>query len=107
MKFANGVRASFNAGMIFKPGTNARFDRLYIHGDKGRIRSEVEYNQAGDFSYRIITKDGEIIRKISALSNYRLEVEQLGRCILNGEKPLITPEFSIRNAKLLDEILPE
>ena len=105
--FANGVRASFNAGFLFKAGSNARFDRLFIHGSKADIRSEVEYNQAGDFSYRIITKEGEIVRKGNAPSNYRLEVEQLGRCILDGEKPLITPEFSVKNAKLLDRILPE
>lgn len=107
MRFANGVRASFNAGFLFKAGSNARFDRLFIHGSKADIRSEVEYNQAGDFSYRIITKEGEIVRKGNAPSNYRLEVEQLTRCILDGEKPLITPEFSVKNAKLLDRILPE
>lgn len=107
MRFANGVRASFNAGFLFKAGSNSRFDRLFIHGSKADIRSEVEYNRAGDFSYRIITKEGEIVRKGYAPSNYRLEVEQLTRCILEGEKPLITPEFSIKNAKLLDRILPD
>jgi predicted dehydrogenase len=107
LKFENGVRASFNAGMIFKPGTNARFDRLYIHGDKGSIRSEVEYNQSGDCTYRIITKDTKTVKTVTALSNYRLEVEQLGRCILQGEKPLVTPEFSLKNAKLLDRILEQ
>jgi hypothetical protein len=35
IKFENGVRASFNVGMIFGENTNARFDRLYIHGTKG------------------------------------------------------------------------
>ena len=36
-----------------------------------------------------------------------LEIEQLGRCIENGEAPHITPEFSIKNAELLDEILKQ
>ena len=33
-----------------------------------------------------------------------LEVEQLGRCIERGEEQHITPEFSIKNAELLDKI---
>jgi hypothetical protein len=36
-----------------------------------------------------------------------LEVEQLGRCIEVGEQQHITPEFSIRNAELLDMILKQ
>ncbi|MBO4783819.1 MAG: Gfo/Idh/MocA family oxidoreductase, partial [Lachnospiraceae bacterium] len=41
IRFENGVRASFNVGMILGENTNSRFDRLYIHGDKGSIRSDV------------------------------------------------------------------
>ena len=36
-----------------------------------------------------------------------LEVEQLGRCIENGEKPHVTEEFSIKNAKVLDMVLSQ
>jgi hypothetical protein len=39
--------------------------------------------------------------------NYSLEIENLSRCILYGEKPHITPAFSIRNAELIDRILGE
>ncbi|MCR5802361.1 MAG: Gfo/Idh/MocA family oxidoreductase [Lachnospiraceae bacterium] len=99
------VRASFNAGMNFTPGCNSRKDKLYIHGSKGVINSDVEYNQAGELKYTI-TADGKIIeRTVSAMQNYTLEAEQLGRCIENGETPHISPEFSIKNAKLLDAIL--
>ncbi|MCQ2496331.1 MAG: Gfo/Idh/MocA family oxidoreductase [Lachnospiraceae bacterium] len=107
IKFKNGARASFNAGMILGENTNSRFDRLFIHGTKGNIRSEYEYNQSGETSYRII-KDGEtLVKVIPTDNNYQLEVEQLGRCIENGEKPHISPEFSIKNAKLLDALLDE
>ena len=34
-----------------------------------------------------------------------LEVEQFGRCILNGEKPLITFEDSLGNARVIDAAL--
>ena len=105
LKFPGGVRASFDVGMILGVNGFGRYDRLYIHGTKGSIRSEVEYNQEGDLSYRIFT-DGEVIeRKVHVEQNYKLEVEQLGRCIRGEETPHITSEFSIRNARLLDTLL--
>ena len=107
MRFKNGVRASFNIGMILGEKSNSRFDRLYIHGTKGSIRSDVEYNQEGDVSYRIYTQDGLIERNVTVPHNYKLEIEQLGRCISGGERPHITPEFSLKNAKLIDTVLKE
>ncbi len=107
IRFANGVRASFNAGMILGNTVNARFDRLYIHGTKGAIRSDVEYNQEGDLSYRVITPEGIQERTVHVPHNYALEIEQLSRCILYGEKPHVTPAFSIRNAELMDRVLQE
>ncbi|MBR6090827.1 MAG: Gfo/Idh/MocA family oxidoreductase [Anaerolineaceae bacterium] len=105
IRFKNGVRASFNVGMIFPPASDARQDRLYIHGSKGCIRSDIEYNQAGTLSYTVITEDGKLTRTVNARSNYALEVEQLGRCIENKEKPHVSQEFSIKNAELLDSLL--
>lgn len=107
VRFKNGARASFNTGMIFGNSSNSRFDRLYIHGTKGSIRSDVEYNQAGSLSYKIFTQDGVTQRKLEVPQNYSLEIEQLGRCILDGEKPFINPDFSIKNAKLMDAVLQE
>ena len=105
IKFKNGVRAAFNVGMIFPPGSYGRKDRLYIHGTKGCIDSDVEYNQSGELSYTITVGGQKTIRKVTAKQNYALECEQLGRCIENGETPHVTPEFSIKNAELLDMIL--
>ncbi len=107
IRFKNGVRASFNVGMILGVNTNSRFDRLYIHGSKGSIRSGVEYNQEGEVSYSIHTEQGVTERKITVPQNYSLEVAQLGRCILSGEKPHISADFSIRNAELMDKVLEE
>ena len=107
MKFPGGVRVSFDVGMVLGVNGFGRYDRLYIHGTRGAIRSEVEYNQEGSLSYRIF-REGEVIeRSVKVDQNYKLEVEQLGRCIRNGETPHITPEFSIRNAKILDALLHE
>lgn len=107
MKFRNGIRAAFTVGMIFPPGTDARRDRLYIHGSKGTISSDVEYNQAGELCYTITSEGKETPRKISARQNYTLETEQLGRCIENSEEPLVSSDFSIKNAKLLDEVIEQ
>lgn len=107
MRFCNGARASFNVGMIFGEESNSRFDRLYIHGSEGSIRSDVEYNGSGDVSYRINKGDSVITKEVSVPNNYSLEIEQFGRCILEGGTPLITPEFSIRNSELIDKVLGE
>ncbi len=107
IRFANGARASFNVGMILGENTNSRFDRLYIHGTKGSIRSDVEYNQEGEVSYQIFTADDVITKKMTVPNNYSLEVMQLGRCILEGEKPHVSEAFSIKNMKLIDSVLRE
>ena len=111
VRFKNGVRASFNIGMILGQNTNSRFDRLYIHGTKGNIRSEVEYNQEGEVSYRIVENawsDKKVVeRRISVPHKYALELEQLNQCILGNATPHITPEFSIKNAELMDKVFKE
>ena len=49
---------------------------------------------------------GNEIRKVVEVpQNYRLEVEQLGRCITEGEKPAVTAEFTLANARTIDRIL--
>ena len=105
MRFEGTLRAAFNVGMIFPSKTDARHDRLYIHGSKGIITSPVEYNQAGDLSYTIITDGKKTERNICARQNYALEVEQFARCIKDGEAPCISGAFSIANAQLIDTIL--
>ncbi len=107
IRFKNGALASFNAGMILGKDTPERLDRLYIHGTKGSIVSDVEYNQSGELSYVINTEDSIITRNVTVPQNYSLETEQLCRCILNGEKPYISAEFSIKNAALMDRIFKE
>ncbi|MBO4765908.1 MAG: Gfo/Idh/MocA family oxidoreductase [Lachnospiraceae bacterium] len=113
MRFKGGARAAFTVGMNLGISSNSRFDRLYIHGSKGSIRSDVEYNQEGTLRYTIYAREGladgtpagGITREVFALQNYALEIEQLGRCILEGETPHITEEFSVKNAEVIDRVL--
>ncbi len=107
IRFGNGARAAFDVGMVLGENTNSRYDRLYIHGSHGSIRSEVEYNRQGDVSYRIFSGGKVTEKKISIPQNYSLEIAQLSRCIAGEEKPHITPEFSIKNAELIDRVLKE
>lgn len=107
IRFKNGVRAAFNVGMVLGENTDSRYDRLYIHGSKGSIRSEVEYNQQGEASYKIFTADEVIERKISIPQNYSLEIAQMCKCINGEDTPHVTAEFSIKNAALMDKIFME
>ena len=107
LNFANGARASFTVGMALGANTNGRYDRLYIHGTKGSIISAVEYNQEGKLSYTISAEGKSIIRNIDAPQNYALELDQLNACILNGDSPHITEEFSLKNMRLIDSVLNE
>ena len=107
LNFANGARASFTVGMALGANTNGRYDRLYIHGSKGSILSSVEYNQEGNLSYTITAEGKTLVRNIDAPQNYALELDQLNACILNGDSPHITEEFSLKNMRLIDRVLKE
>ena len=74
---------------------------------KGIIKSDVEYNQEGKVSYTVIIDGKKKVRKIKVPQNYSLEIEQLGRCIREGEKPYVSPEFSLKNSALIDAVLKE
>lgn len=110
LNFKSGKRASLNCGMILSDKIENRFDRIdsfRIHGTKGSIRSEVQFNQCGKLSYVISIGDREETRIVDTPQNYRLEVEQFGRCILDGEELHVSHEFTLKNAKLMDRILKE
>ena len=108
--FADGARASFHAGMILGTDTCDRYDRLFIHGEKGCIRSDAEYNGAGTLTFEVTVKNGNGERitrteTVTTGSNYALEIEQMNACIRGNATPHITEDFSLRNMRLLDRIL--
>ncbi|MDO5155774.1 MAG: Gfo/Idh/MocA family oxidoreductase [Eubacteriales bacterium] len=105
MMFPGEIRASFNCGMIFGNARDSRMDRLYIHGSKGYIKSDVEFNQAGELSYTICVDGVKETKTVSAKQNYSLEVEQLGKCITEEEQPHVSSTFSVKNAEVMDLVL--
>lgn len=107
LTFENGKRAVLNCGMCLKTEGDQRIDRFQIHGTKGYLKSETRFNQAGQLAYAICVDGKEEVKVVDTPHNYRLEVEQLGRCILNGETPYVSNEFTLKNARLMDRILAE
>ena len=109
MEFAGGKKAAFTCGMTLATEQDRRLDRLEIDGTKGSITgTRFAFNGDGELSYTICTADGrEEVKTIEVPQNYRLEAEQFGRCITEGEMPAVTEEFSVKNARIVDRILKE
>lgn len=105
--YSDGMKAMINCGMVLKTGADRRLDQLRIEGTEGSIRSTAEFNGCGNLNYTITKNNASETRYVFAPQNYRLEVEQLGRCILNGETPHVTKEFTISNIKTLERIMKE
>lgn len=78
-------------------------------GTKGSITgTKFAFNGDGELSYTIRTAEGqEEVKTVEVPQNYRLEVEQFGRCIDENEIPAVTEEFSLKNARLVEKILEE
>jgi len=96
--------ARLDCGMLLPDG---RLDRLHIYGTLGEIHSPVQFNQPGEIPYTVLRDGKKETKTVTAPNNYQLEVEQLGRCIRNGETPRVSREFSLRCAGVMDTILSE
>ena len=105
LTFKGGMSAAFTCGMVLPTDMNQRLDRLQIHGTKGKIVSDVEYNQEGECSFTVVTEEGTQVRKVTARQNYALETEQFGRCIRQGETPFVSNEFTMMNSRTIDRLL--
>ena len=105
LTFADGKKATFICAMVLATDQDRRIDCLRIHGTLGDIYSAAQFNQCGELSYKLTIGDESVVKTVSTPHNYRLEVEQLGRCITNGETPHVSEAFTLRNARLLETIL--
>lgn len=102
LTYEDGTVVNLNCGM---PQAGGRVDRFRAGGTKGALYSDVYFNQRGETAYAIALQDGRKTKIVFAPDNYQLEVEQMGRCILEGESPRVSNEFSLMNARLIDRIL--
>ena len=81
-------------------------------GDKGRIEVPCNFNCRNQVSFTVITgghtDNVEVLDEeantigVMCPNNYMLEIEQFGRCILEGEKPEVGKAETLRNAAILD-----
>ena len=101
--FDDDRRACMVSGMC----SAQRGDRFFLYGTEGTIEAPISFNAEGDLTYYV--RKGEECHTITvqAPDNYCLEVEQLGKCILEGEQPHVTHEFSLQNSRVMDRILQE
>ena len=105
LNYANGARAVFTCGMTLPTEQYKRLDRLQIHGTKGVLRTDAEYNQAGRLSYQVVTDEQTVTRYVDVPQNYSLEIAQMGRCIAFGEQPHVSADFTLATARTLDKAL--
>lgn len=100
MEFANGLNAVSYCS--FKCTDRCEYK---IVGESGVIEVIVKFNSKGSTKIIIRKNSGTEEINVECPDNYMLEVEQFGRCILEGQKPLLTLEDSYNNAKVIDAAL--
>ena len=105
LTFADGKKATFICAMVLATDKDRRIDCLRIHGTQGDIYCAAQFNQSGDLTYRLTIGEESVVKTVATPHNYRLEVEQLGRCIVNGEERHVSEAFTLKNARLLERIL--
>ncbi|MCI8995666.1 MAG: Gfo/Idh/MocA family oxidoreductase [Lachnospiraceae bacterium] len=107
LEYEHGTKGHIDCGMVLETEKNAALDRFQIHGSRGSVTSvDFGFNMPGTLSYRLRTFQGmDELRKVEVPNNYCLEVEQLGRCIRNGETPYVSAEFSVALAETVDRVL--
>ena len=101
--YNDGRKAVMSCGMC----SDTRGDRFFVYGTKGKIEVPIQFNEKGVKEIYIFKNDKKETVTINIPNNYMLETEQFGRVIENGEKPLVSAEFSKNNAKILDKLLSE
>ena len=99
--YPGNKRAVFSCAMF----PHQRGDRSFIYGTKGILEVPVSFNAEGTQKWYLIEGEKRTAFFMDIPNNYMLEVEQLGNCILNGETPHVSAEFSIQTAETMDMVL--
>jgi predicted dehydrogenase len=102
MEFKDGVKAFSHCS--FNRPLNGEYK---IIGELGTIEVPVMFNAKGDRKIIVKTDGRTEAVEVNCPDNYMLETEQFGRCITEGEQPLVSMEDSYFNALLTDEVLKQ
>lgn len=104
LKYDDEFYGAIQCGFVLGDKEGERLDAFEIRGTTGFIRSNVPFNESDVLEYLLVRGDKASTVRVFAQQNYALEIEQFGRCILFGEEPLVSADFSIRNAQFMDRI---
>lgn len=98
--FPSGVTSVYHCGFDTGFSMGCR-----VFGTQGWMEIPMSFNQKGNL-YLEIHKDGKVIREeVFSQDNYQLEVEDFSRAILGGGRPMVSPEHTLGNARVIDRIL--
>ena len=88
-----------------------------VVGDKGRIEVPCNFNCRNICKFTLTTEgrtdNVEVLDEktteytVMCPQNYMLEIEQFGRCILEGEQPLVSKEETLQNAEILETAMKD
>lgn len=93
---------------LLETSLDSAFKRVTeVKGTRGCIRFDRTPNAWGDVSYEVPTKDERRTVTLSYKSSYALELEQMGRCVLEGETPRYTLRESRANIRALEMLFDE
>lgn len=102
LKFENGIVAMSHCG--FNQNFRSEFT---VYGEQGSIHVPSGFNESGNLTMIIKNNDGQTALFINSRNNYTLEIENFSNSLLGKEIPLITPQDSINNAKVIDKTLEQ
>jgi D-xylose 1-dehydrogenase (NADP+, D-xylono-1,5-lactone-forming) len=77
-----------------------------VIGERGRLTAREPYNPGHGVGVEleVATEEGRRIEPIAAQNEYRLEVDHLSECILEGRAPAISREDSLGNLRVIDAL---
>lgn len=102
LTFANGVSA-FSFCSLHATDRS----EYTIVGTKGLIHVPVRFNFKGQAPLIIRNGEQSETLTIDCPDNYKLEIEQFGRCIRGDETPYVDFASSLGNAQVIDQILTQ
>jgi len=106
MDFGDNQKAVSVSAMRLAP-MNRRL-RFCVFGEKGSVEvPDFAYNISGEIPVNIRIGGESWTERIASPDNYMLEVEQFGRCILEGEPYRFSHQESLDNAALLEKALSD
>jgi len=86
--------------------TEAR-NEYTIVGSDGILSVSPAFNFQGTSKIKLTTQGQPDTVIVDCPNNYTLEIEQFGRCISDGEQPLVNHESSLCTAKIMDKVLEQ